>query len=179
MSRLTTTRLVELAVEAAGPDLKGVSHHKRSKDFLLDMIERQRVTQGTHKASDKQRDYLRSIIDWDPATKAKRIAEAKQAEVDHEQDLEDVRREHPKICGCPLCNENRRIDARPLPRSKWAQPQMRVDNEAQARLLLRALKAFAPSAKVCFDDLQDEPRLCLLIVSAADLVSDFEDRRPA
>ncbi len=172
MSRLSTTRLVDLAVEAAGPDLKNLSHDKKSQNFLLDMIERQGLTLGTHKASDKQRDYLRSIVDMNPTTKAKRIDEAEQAEADHEQDLESVRGVHPRICGCPLCNENRRIDARPLPRSQWAKPRMRVDNEAQARLLHKALKAFSS-----FVVEPEEHRLLLLICSAADLVSAFEGRR--
>lgn len=51
-------------------------------------------------------------------------------------------------------------------------PQMRVDNEAQAVVLHKALKAYS-----LFVTGQDEPRLSCLIVSAADLVSDFEDRR--
>lgn len=51
-------------------------------------------------------------------------------------------------------------------------PRMRVDNEAQAIVLHKALKAYSS-----FVTGQDEPRLSCLIVSAADLVSDFEDRR--
>lgn len=51
-------------------------------------------------------------------------------------------------------------------------PTMRVDNEAQAVVLHKALKAYSS-----FVTGQDEPRLSCLIASAADLVSDFEDRR--